>query len=40
MILLLAFLFLVATAIGSYFALGVAGQLLDGEREQPAPHQL
>lgn len=36
MILLLAFLFVVAVAIGSYVALAVAGALFDVEPEHPA----
>jgi hypothetical protein len=40
MILLLLCLFVVAAAIGSYVAVRVATQLLDGEREQPAHQQL
>jgi hypothetical protein len=36
MILLLASLFVIATAIGSYVALSIAAAFLDGDREQPA----
>jgi hypothetical protein len=36
MIFLLASLFLVATAIGSYVALSIAGAFLDGDRDQVA----
>jgi hypothetical protein len=41
MVLLLVCLFVVATAIGSYVALAVAGTLFGGDREQHAarsPH--
>jgi hypothetical protein len=40
MILFLACLFIVATAIGSYVAVGVAGQLLAGDREHTAHQRL
>jgi hypothetical protein len=36
MILFLACLFVVATAIGSYVAVSVAGAIFGAEREQPA----
>ena len=40
MIILLACLFIVATAIGSFVAVRVASQLLHGEGEQPAHPRL
>jgi hypothetical protein len=40
MFLLLVCLFIVATAIGSYVAVGVAAQLLDSQGEQRAHQRL